>query len=54
MGSVPILALVDGDPHGLSIYLTYRDGSSAMEHEKESLIAPRLQWLGVTAADMQE
>lgn len=49
---VPILCLVDGDPHGMQIFLNYRDGSKAMSFDNENLVASRLQWLGLSAQDI--
>lgn len=43
---MPMYALVDYDPDGLSIFRTYQTGSSSLLHE-ESTTAPRLQWLGI-------
>ncbi|KAG8748127.1 endodeoxyribonuclease [Ceratobasidium sp. 414] len=51
---VPLLALVDGDPHGLEIFLTYQLGSKSMAHENDQLVAPRLEWIGVTMEDIEE
>jgi len=50
--SVPLLCLVDGDPHGLDIFSTYRNGSSARAFEDASLTAPRLEWIGVGPSDL--
>lgn len=50
--SIPILALVDADAHGLEIVTTYKFGSRAMMHENESLVAPRLEWIGVKHDDL--
>lgn len=47
-----MLCLVDADPHGLQIFLNYRDGSKAMSFDNANLVAPRLQWLGVTSDDI--
>jgi meiotic recombination protein SPO11 len=52
MSSVPIFCLVDADPAGLKIFTTYRDGSAQMSFDVENLRADRLEWLGVTVADM--
>ncbi|KAG8783582.1 endodeoxyribonuclease [Ceratobasidium sp. 428] len=51
---VPLLALVDGDPHGLEILATYLLGSKSMAHENDQLVAPRLEWIGVTIEDIEE
>ncbi|KAG9074725.1 endodeoxyribonuclease [Ceratobasidium sp. UAMH 11750] len=51
---VPLVALVDGDPHGLEILMTYQLGSKSMAHENDQLVAPRLEWIGVTMEDIEE
>lgn len=43
---MPMYALVDFDPDGLSILRTYQVGSSSLMHE-EHTIAPQLRWLGI-------
>ncbi|EIN11364.1 DNA topoisomerase IV alpha subunit, partial [Punctularia strigosozonata HHB-11173 SS5] len=50
--NVPILALVDWDPHGIDILLTYKLGSISMLHEKDTLAASRVQWLGIYSSDV--
>lgn len=50
--SVPMLCFVDADPHGLHIFLNYRNGSKAMSFDNTNLTASRLQWLGLSAEDM--
>ncbi|KAI1206884.1 DNA topoisomerase IV, alpha subunit [Annulohypoxylon truncatum] len=42
---VPIHALVDFDPSGIDIMLTYKHGSRSLSHE-ENITTPRLSWLG--------
>lgn len=44
-------ALVDGDPHGISIMSTYKYGSMVHLHENGRLSLPRLEWLGLRVAD---
>ncbi|KAH7042688.1 Spo11/DNA topoisomerase VI subunit A [Macrophomina phaseolina] len=44
---IPIYALVDFDPDGLSIMCTYKYGSSALAHEGDAARLPSMQWLGV-------
>lgn len=39
--------LVDYDPDGLAIFLTYRDGSLALHHERKHLVAPTLECIGL-------
>jgi meiotic recombination protein SPO11 len=52
--SIPVVALVDADPHGLDILSTYKFGSHTMMHENELLVAPRLEWIGVKRSDIEE
>ncbi|KAJ3189292.1 endodeoxyribonuclease [Gaertneriomyces sp. JEL0708] len=49
-----MLALMDCDPHGIAIYMCYKNGSSAMAFDAENLACPRLQWLGLTPRDWAE
>lgn len=44
-------ALVDGDPHGVSIMSTYKYGSLAHQHENARLSVPGLSWLGLKISD---
>ncbi|KAI1440201.1 DNA topoisomerase IV, alpha subunit [Annulohypoxylon stygium] len=48
---VPIYALVDFDPSGIDIMLTYKRGSRSLSHE-ENVTAPRLSWLGPKSSDI--
>jgi len=43
---MPMYALVDYDPDGLSILRTYQVGSSSLLHE-EGTTTPQLRWLGI-------
>ncbi|BGP48432.1 endodeoxyribonuclease [Rhodotorula kratochvilovae] len=49
--SVPIFALVDSDPHGLSILSVYACGSYSQAHDAANLVVPRVQWLGVKGSE---
>jgi len=49
---LPILALVDLDPHGLDIFSTYKYGSAAMRHECTNLTAPAMIHIGVKHDDL--
>ncbi|GAA5895322.1 hypothetical protein JCM8208_005977 [Rhodotorula glutinis] len=49
--STPIFALVDSDPHGLSILSVYAHGSALQSHDAHNLVVPRLQWLGVKGTE---
>ena len=47
------MALVDGDPSGLSILATYMNGSTAMRHESDRLAAgKRIRWVGVNFSEL--
>ena len=48
---VPILALVDGDPHGFEIMCTYRFGSLKLAYDSLSLACPQMRWLGLRPSD---
>lgn len=48
---IPIFALVDNDPHGIEILLTYKTGSVAMEDQRRNLAVPAIKWLGVRQND---
>lgn len=50
--TIPILALVDLDPDGLSIMCTYKYGSTALAHEGNSIKVPSIRWLGVRSVDI--
>lgn len=44
-------ALVDFDPHGISILRTYQYGSQRLNHEENTKL-PRLRWLGIRSSDV--
>ncbi|XP_014362709.2 meiotic recombination protein SPO11 isoform X1 [Papilio machaon] len=46
------LALVDADPHGYEIFLTYKYGSLAQSHLSQSLACSSLQLLGARHGDV--
>ncbi|KAI1391641.1 DNA topoisomerase IV, alpha subunit [Hypoxylon trugodes] len=48
---VPIFALVDFDPSGIDIMLTYKRGSRSLGHE-ENVTVPGLSWLGPKSCDV--
>ncbi|KAL7625829.1 endodeoxyribonuclease [Parahypoxylon ruwenzoriense] len=48
---MPIYALVDFDPSGISIMLTYKFGSQSLRHE-ENVAVPGLSWLGPKSDDL--
>lgn len=48
---LPMLCLVDFDPHGLEILTTYKFGSSAMGRANQSLTVSSMRWLGIHSSD---
>ncbi|KAJ3505000.1 hypothetical protein NMY22_g17732 [Coprinellus aureogranulatus] len=50
--TIPVTALVDCDPHGVDILSVYRYGSKSMQHENDSLAAPRIKWLGLRTSEL--
>ncbi|TPX44741.1 hypothetical protein SeLEV6574_g04304 [Synchytrium endobioticum] len=48
---VRILGLMDCDPHGLDILLTYKYGSTSMAFDSEGMAVPGIEWVGVFASD---
>ncbi|KAJ8696095.1 endodeoxyribonuclease [Pleurotus ostreatus] len=52
--TVPILALVDGDPYGLDILSTYKYGSNSLKHENYKLAAERVQWVGLRVGELAD
>ncbi|KAI5062070.1 hypothetical protein GOP47_0022609 [Adiantum capillus-veneris] len=50
---LPVFGLVDGDPHGLDILLTYTFGSLSMAYDAEALVTPSIHWLGILLSDCE-
>ncbi|KAF2841276.1 DNA topoisomerase IV, alpha subunit [Patellaria atrata CBS 101060] len=50
--NAPIFGLMDFDPDGLDILLTYKLGSYSLAHENGSLNVPSMRWLGVKSTDV--
>lgn len=48
---IPLLAVVDCDPHGIDIFLTYRCGSAKSAYDNENLAVCTLQLLGQLPSD---
>ncbi|KAK7740899.1 endodeoxyribonuclease [Cytospora paraplurivora] len=48
---IPILCVVDCDPHGIDIMRTYKYGSRSLSHEENATVSG-LQWLGVKMEDI--
>lgn len=44
-----VFSLMDYDPDGLAIMSTYKHGSLSLAHENDTLVAQRIEWLGVTS-----
>lgn len=49
---VPVVALVDGDAHGLDIVSVYKFGSVAFRHEASKLTTPRVECIGIWASEL--
>ncbi|KAJ4487334.1 Spo11/DNA topoisomerase VI subunit A [Lentinula edodes] len=50
--TIPIVALVDGDPYGLDILSVYKYGSSRLRHENGKLAARRVKWMGLWTSEI--
>nr|XP_045013327.1 meiotic recombination protein SPO11 isoform X3 [Jaculus jaculus] len=50
---IPVLTLVDADPHGIEIMCIYKYGSMAMSFEAHSLTVPAVRWLGLLPSDIK-
>ncbi|KAI1813777.1 Spo11/DNA topoisomerase VI subunit A [Poronia punctata] len=48
---IPVLALMDFNPHGMRIMLTYKNGSESLRHE-EDITTNRLAWIGPKSNDI--
>ncbi|KAF7721006.1 endodeoxyribonuclease [Apophysomyces ossiformis] len=51
---IPILALVDHDPHGLEIYSVYKWGSQAQSFDQANLAVFRMELAGLRYRDRTE
>ncbi|KAG8774083.1 endodeoxyribonuclease [Serendipita sp. 397] len=51
---IPIFAVVDADPYGVDILVTYAFGSRSLQHEREGLVSERLVWLGVKPSQLEK
>lgn len=49
--SVPLLCLVDSDPHGLEIFFTYKFGSASLAFDATNLTVDRLSWIGIKGSE---
>ena len=43
---LPMLCLVDADPHGIAIMLIYRFGSLNFAEDTKYLTVPAIKWIG--------
>ncbi|KAG4073105.1 hypothetical protein HA402_009524 [Bradysia odoriphaga] len=50
----PIYALVDADPHGIEIMLSYRHGSQKMSYFNDNLAIPSIRWIGVFPSEIKK
>lgn len=48
---IPVLALVDGDPHGAEIMSIYRFGSLSHAYDSRQLACPQMRWIGFLPSD---
>ena len=51
LGSVPLLCLVDADPHGLEILSTYKYGSASLSFDRANLAVEEVEWLGIKGTE---
>ncbi|XP_001636181.3 meiotic recombination protein SPO11 [Nematostella vectensis] len=49
---VPVMALVDADPHGIEILSVYKYGSKALSFNVHDLTVPTIRWLGVWPSEV--
>ncbi|XP_028391088.1 meiotic recombination protein SPO11-like [Dendronephthya gigantea] len=50
---IPVLALVDTDPHGVEIMCVYRFGSMSQSYDTDNLAVPSMRWIGVLPSDLE-
>ncbi|KAL0078361.1 Spo11/DNA topoisomerase VI subunit A [Phycomyces blakesleeanus] len=50
---IPIMALMDNDPHGLEIYSVYRWGSLSQAFDTANLAVPEIHLIGLNCRDRQ-
>ncbi|CAA6657318.1 unnamed protein product [Spirodela intermedia] len=51
---LPVYCLVDCDPYGLDILMTYRFGSMQMAFDASLMCVPEVRWLGVFPSDHEK
>ncbi|KAL4236140.1 endodeoxyribonuclease [Mactra antiquata] len=52
MFAIPILVLVDADPHGIEIMAVYKFGSKSLSYDTDYLAVPSIKWLGILPSDI--
>ena len=50
---IPVLALVDADPHGVEIMCVYRFGSISQSYDADNLTVSSMRWIGVLPSDLE-
>ena len=50
--NIPILVLVDCDPHGIEILSVYRHGSLSLSYNSSNLVVPQIRWFGLLVSDI--
>lgn len=51
---IPVLAMVDADPHGIEIMCVYRFGSKSQSYDVNNLTVPSIKWIGVLPSDLEK
>jgi meiotic recombination protein SPO11 len=51
---IPVLALVDADPHGVEIMCVYRFGSISQSYDADNLTVSSMRWIGVLPSDLEK
>ncbi|KAL8469718.1 hypothetical protein ACS0TY_032529 [Phlomoides rotata] len=51
---LPVYCLVDCDPYGIDILVTYRFGSMQMAYDAKSLRLPEIRWIGAFPSDSEK
>lgn len=51
---LPVFVLVDCNPHGLAIFLTYRFGSRSMAHEAHNCTVTQAKWFGLLPTELEK
>ena len=54
LADIPVYGLVDSDPHGILIFMTYKFGSRKNAYYNHLLAVPRMQYLGVSLSDYSQ